>query len=275
MILKIGSKGKNVEAWQRFVGVTPDGDFGEKTAEATRFWQAANGLRADGIVGANSLKIAQQMGFVVGLEKLPELGKLSEKYEVGSRGAGEVSSGVGDAGGVSYGTYQMTSKPSGGTVKRFISQADFPFKAYFAGLAPGTKDFSNAWRKANSEQGAKFAAAQHEFIKKTHFDILVRNIKAQTGFDPLTRSNALQQVIWSTAVQHGGGSKIVQNALKKSAGSDKEIIEAIYAERGRKTASGTLVWFGKNSRAVQESVANRFKAEKRDALAMLANELNF
>lgn len=65
MNLQKGSKGNLVVSWQKFIGVTPDGDFGKKTAEATRFWQAQNGLRADGIVGAQSLKIAQQLGLVL------------------------------------------------------------------------------------------------------------------------------------------------------------------------------------------------------------------
>ena len=54
-----------------------------------------------------------------------ELGKLSEEFETGGRGPGTVSTGVGDAGGVSYGSYQMTSK-NGGTVLRFVSQPTFP-----------------------------------------------------------------------------------------------------------------------------------------------------
>ena len=43
------------------------------------------------------------------------LGSLSSKYETGGRGPGTVSSGAGDAGGVSDGSYQMTSPPAGGT----------------------------------------------------------------------------------------------------------------------------------------------------------------
>ena len=64
-MLKLGSKGGLVAAWQKFVGVSIDGEFGEKTAAATRFFQSENGLRADGIVGAQTLTIAQQLGFVV------------------------------------------------------------------------------------------------------------------------------------------------------------------------------------------------------------------
>src|SRR5882672_5967035 len=55
------------------------------------------------------------------------LGDLSSKYETGGRGPGTVSSGIGDAGGVSYGSYQMTSR-NGGTVGRFVSMPDFPWR---------------------------------------------------------------------------------------------------------------------------------------------------
>ena len=53
------------------------------------------------------------------------LGSLSSKYETGGRGPGTVSSGIGDAGGVSYGSYQMTSRPRGGTVARFVAEGPF------------------------------------------------------------------------------------------------------------------------------------------------------
>ncbi|MEO7404886.1 MAG: hypothetical protein ABIU95_14560, partial [Burkholderiales bacterium] len=45
------------------------------------------------------------------------LGKLSAKYESGGRASGTVSSGKGDPGGVSYGSYQLSSKV--GTAQKF------------------------------------------------------------------------------------------------------------------------------------------------------------
>jgi hypothetical protein len=50
---------------------------------------------------------------------------------------------------------------------------------------------------------------------------------------------------------------------------DRRLIIAIYAEHGRRTATGNLVYFARNSRAVQSGVARRFRDEERDALAML------
>ena len=207
-----------------------------------------------------------------------ELGALSAQYETGGRGPGTVSTGAGDAGGVSYGSYQMTSKPNGGTVRRFVSQPDFEFADGFAGLAPGSAQFTAAWKALAASNRDAFQAAQHDYIKRTHFDLLVQKLIDDDDLNVLTRSHALQDVIWSTAVQHGGASTIPSKALAtvdaapEDPDFDPAFITAIYAERGRKRADGVLAYFSKNSAAVQAGVAKRFRSELRDALAMLATE---
>ena len=206
------------------------------------------------------------------------LGKLSERFETGGRGPGVVSTGAGDAGGASYGSYQMTSKPGGGTVKRFVGDPTFPFRSKFAGLTPGTTQFTNVWKQLAQTNREEFQSSQHEFIKKTHFDPLVQKIINEDGLNVLTRSHALQDVIWSTAVQHGPGSNVPHVALAnvrsrpEDPNFDSDFIKAIYAERGRKNANGVLARFSRNSPAVQQGVARRFRDEQRDALQMLAEE---
>lgn len=206
------------------------------------------------------------------------LGKLSEQFETSGRGAGTVSGGQGDPGGVSYGSYQMTSKPGGGTAKRFVSQQDFVFRSNFANLAPGTPQFSAVWKSLAKSNPEEFQNSQHEYVKRTHFDPLVQKIIKEDGLNVLTRSHTLQDVIWSTAVQHGPGSSIPHRALAKvSLGPedkdfDKSFITAIYNERGRKNANGGLVNFPRASPAVQRGVANRFRDELKKALQMLADE---
>ncbi len=207
------------------------------------------------------------------------LGQLSIRYETGGRGPGTISSGSGDAGGVSYGSYQMTSR-GGGTVGRFVADPAFPFKDRFAGLAPGSPEFTAAWRALAAEHGPDFHAAQHDFIKRTHYDPMVNNVRAQTGFDVTTRTSALNDCCWSTAVQHGPNSRIFQTVLaalqtaptpRPEEGDifDEAVIRAVYAERGRRDGSGVLVHFSNNSPAVQRGVADRFVNELKDALAML------
>ena len=204
------------------------------------------------------------------------LGELSAKYETGGRGPGTVSTGSGDPGGVSYGSYQMATKM--GTVARFVAQAEFQWAQDFKGLAPGTAPFTACWKRIAANETDAFQRAQHAFIKKSHYDLLAAKILADDGLDVNTRSRALQDVVWSTAVQHGGATTIVHKAFANvkckptDADFDRQLICAIYAERGRKKPDGNLAYFSKSSPSVQAGVANRFKNEQQDALAMLAKE---
>ena len=51
MILKYGSKGKEVQKLQEFLSISADGHFGPGTEKAVKAWQADNDLVVDGIVG--------------------------------------------------------------------------------------------------------------------------------------------------------------------------------------------------------------------------------
>ncbi len=206
------------------------------------------------------------------------LGDLSEKYEIGRRGPGTVSDGQGDAGGTFYGSYQMTSIPRGGTVARFISQPNFYWRNDFKELVPGMKTFSTVWKAIAKSEPEAFHRAQHDYIKQTHFDILVKRVREDCQIRVTRRSHALQDVVWSTAVQHGPRNKIVHKALAaltkqavtpRTKGFEKAFIEAIYAERGRVKRNGDLVHFSRDSAAVQKGMAKRFVNELKDALHML------
>ena len=205
-----------------------------------------------------------------------KLGELSAKYEIGGRPPGTVS------GGVSYGSYQMTSRPNGGTVARFINDSAFPWRDRFASLEPESPEFSEQWMALAKEAPAAFFEAQHDYIKRTHYDPLVRKIEAEDGINIDGRSRALQNAVWSTALQHGPNTPVVHRALAKlrSDGSinpdeqefDQKLVEAIYAERSKKSADGNLVYFARNSRAVQAGVERRFEEELRNALKELESQ---
>jgi len=212
----------------------------------------------------------------VGVAVAKVLGTLSAKYETGGRGPATVSTGSGDPGGVSYGSYQMATKT--GTVAKFVDQTDFPWRDSFRNLQPGTPPFTAKWKEIAAAEGDRFQECQHDFIKKTHFDLLVAQTLAENSLDITTRSRALQDCVWSTAVQHGGKCGVIRKALATlamgptDADFDKNLISAIYAERGRRRADGKLAYFPSSSPNVQKGVANRFKNEETDALKMLADE---
>ena len=63
-ILKNGSQGEEVSKWQEFLNnqgykLDIDGIFGTVTENATKAWQKAKGLVADGIAGLKTLTTAK------------------------------------------------------------------------------------------------------------------------------------------------------------------------------------------------------------------------
>lgn len=206
-------------------------------------------------------------------EPWERLGKLSEKYESGGRGPATVSTGVGDPGGVSYGTYQLASKV--GRADAFVKRY---YPAEFAGLKGGTPEFTARWKKLAADAPAELRRREHEYIRETHYDPQVKKLKADLGLDVGERSAALRDVTWSTAVQHGPTTDVIVAAVKpllvgkrQVAGvTDEAIIRAVYAERGRMTPGGKLARFPRVSDAWIPGLTKRFESEQADALRMLA-----
>ena len=229
------------------------------------------------VVPAKPANTTAAAGGALGAALADMLGELSAKYETGGRGPGTVSTGAGDPGGVSYGSYQMASKM--GVPARFVAQSGFPWLSDFQGLKAGSAPFTACWKRIASAETDAFQRAQHAFIKKSHYDLLAAKVLNDDGLDVNTRRRALQDVIWSTAVQHGGATPIIHRAIANVSvpttdpSYDEKLIRAIYAERSRKKADGNLAYFSKSSPSVQKGVARRFRDELQDALAMLAKEV--
>lgn len=203
------------------------------------------------------------------------LGSLSSKYE--SNGdPGAVSGGRGDPGGVSYGAYQFsTNAGSARAFSAWLQRTDPSLGRSLAGLTPGTTAFSNAWRQLARAAPDAFLAAQHQFVGERYYDVSRSQLESRVpGLDFSQRSVALNDVLWSAAVQHGqaGAVTVFTRAL---AGrdvrqlSDADIISAVYAERSKRDRNGELAYFSSSSRDVQRGVAQRLVDERNDALASL------
>lgn len=185
-----------------------------------------------------------------------KLGQTSSQFETGGRGAGTISSGKGDRGGASYGSYQMSSKL--GVVQDFLKQSGYG--KHFAGMGVNSKGFNAKWKElAASDAG--FASAQHDYIKRTHYDVLMKKLnKAGLGLD--SRGAAVQDAIWSTSVQFGGSTSLINKALAGkdvSNMSDEQIVRAIQQYKAANTEklfkSSPTQWKGLRNRAKQEEAA--------------------
>ena len=191
-----------------------------------------------------------------------ELGILSKKYEAPG-GVGTVSTGVGDPGGVSYGSWQLST--NAGTLGAYLK--DTPEYAKFFGNArPGTPEFTQRWKEIAKADPKGFEKSQHDFLYKKNFKGVL-DYATSKGID--TSSKTIQNVLWSQAIQHGlkGNKTIINNALKDvDPKNNEEVIKAIYQSRS------SYVNGLKMEGRTKASCIRRYKNEGSDALAMLANE---
>jgi hypothetical protein len=183
------------------------------------------------------------------------VGAVSEHFESGGRGTGTISSGAGDAGGVSYGKHQLSSKA--GTLNTYLKSSGYDKQ--FAGLAPGSEGFNTKWKSlASSDQN--FGQSQTDFIGKTHAQPQLAKLKA-LGVD--TSNRAIQEMAFSTGTQYGGGHDVMVNAIKSSGKDPKKMTpeEIISTVQDYKSANVKRN-FVSSSESVQKGVTNRISSEK-------------
>ncbi|MCV2502622.1 MAG: type IV secretion system protein [Neisseriaceae bacterium] len=177
------------------------------------------------------------------------LGQTSEKYESGGKGPGVINgaqAAAQDKGGWSYGKYQIATNT--GTMDQYLKASKY--KDEFKGMKPGTPEFNARWKEVAKKDPNGFANDQHNFIRKTHFKPQMEKLK-KNGIDLSNRGPAIQDLIWSSSVQHGGNTTVITKALKGkdvSKMSDAQIINAVQDRRKNiyarhpdsKTKSGLL-----------------------------------
>lgn len=211
------------------------------------------------------------------------LGILSERHETSGRGPGTVSTGKGDAGGVSYGRYQLATN-TGDAAAFIASDAAEPWARDFKGLTPGTAAFTERWKAVARRDAQAFGAAQHAYVQESHYAPVVRRVEQATSYDLDGASDAVRNVTWSIAVQHGHAADILADAVRQTdrtvARSDPRYEEALidnaYARRAkhvRRVAERQRA-AGKRAQASQSAdiLKKRYPQEHADALDMLRKE---
>ena len=192
------------------------------------------------------------------------LGILSEKYEGG--GAGTISTGEGDAGGVSYGTFQLATNT--GSAASFVAwlqeRSDFG-KGYGDMLSkcePGSLEFSHLWLWLADTDPEGFAALQDEYVKPKYYDAACE-VAGKRGVDTEGMPDALKCVLFSNAIQHGAywAGVLLADAFSTD---PARWIRNIY-----NTKLTDMTW-SDGAPSLRPGLFERWENEKQEALAMLA-----
>ncbi len=205
-------------------------------------------------------------------------GALARMFESG--GDGSQAIGWDHMGGTSYGMFQLSSRQ--GTMDRFLAFLDgaapeLATRLRKAGPADtGSRNgaMPREWRAIAAENPQRFEALQHRFISQSHYQPAMQAVLERTGLDVSRLPKALQEVLFSTAVQHGptGAADIFAKAAsgldgmlgeKGFSGENiaEHLIREVYMQRSTR--------FGSSTSQVQAAVRNRLKSEHKLAMNIL------
>lgn len=191
------------------------------------------------------------------------IGDYVKQFESGDAGPEMISSGSGDAGGVSFGTYQFPSynkTPSGGLLQKFW---DTYYKSEYPNVTPGNNDaFKNAWKQAVAKDKSAFHKREWMISKDGDYKTALGLLKKQFNYNPDKDSRAAQEAIWSTALQ---APAIVPGLYKLAFGSkdvtsmdDAEWVKKFYKAKRDNISNN----FRSSSASVQKGVYNRYVKEE-------------
>lgn len=228
------------------------------------------------------------------------IGELAAKYESRKlEGPGTISSGRNDPGGVSYGTFQLSSTRR--RVHDFVASEEAgAWSVQFRGKQPATRQFDEAWRSIAASDPEGFEAAQRAFIVRTNYSDGARQVRQVSGYELERAHPAVRQAFFSTTVQHGptGGSelflksvKFVSKNLKRDdSGYDSALINSLYDRRTQqrrhfaaasRLKAAQLTREGKigeandllgKARLADNDVRRRYPRERYDALLLLSGQ---
>lgn len=223
---------------------------------ATNFSKHAD-ISSDVIRDFNSIK-AQDIKF----NTSDHLGFVSGEFESGGN-PGTVAK---DNFGYAYGAWQMNSQK--GILPKFVEslKGDKKF-GKLAELKIDSPEFQKEWVSLAKQYPNEFLKKQHECISKNLF-MPVYNYAKSAGIDVSNR--AVQEALWSQAVQHGiaGNKKIIDAAASKLSPNSKpeDIVRALYSARSNYVNGLSTLDSG-----LKEQLNARYIKETSKALGVASN----
>lgn len=223
---------------------------------ATNFSKHAD-ISSDVIRDFNSIK-AQDIKF----NTSDHLGFVSGEFESGGN-PGTIAK---DNFGYAYGAWQMNSQK--GILPKFVDslKGDKKF-GKLAELKIDSPEFQKEWVSLAKQYPNEFLKKQHECISKNLFTP-VYNYAKSAGIDVSNR--AVQEALWSQAVQHGiaGNKKIIDAAASKLSPNSKpeDIVRALYSSRSNYVNGLSTLDSG-----LKEQLNARYRKETSKALGVASN----
>lgn len=197
------------------------------------------------------------------------IGDYVKQFESGNKGSAFVSSGTGDAGGRSFGTYQFASMGKDTATGNLAGFWNKYYASRWPNVKPGANDqFVSAWQTEANRDPEGFQKNEWQYV----FDNYYKPFRSKhTGIlNPDLHSRALQETFWSTAVQYGPNSSVLKKALNEQNSQHIGVSDLINTIQDYKTAN-IAKNFASSSSKVQASVRNRHNKSERAALLAIRN----
>lgn len=179
-------------------------------------------------------------------------------------------------GGTSYGKWQLSSKQGG--LEEWLrllesrggESAEIAKRLRASGPTnTGSKSgaFVDAYLKEASANAELFESTQRESLLKHNYNPAISRLQSDSLKKMIEGDKSLQEMMFSTAVQHGGsGAARIFNGVYREGMSREDLIRAVYAKRGGQ--------FGASTAQVQQSALNRMDLERDLILGMNRGEAN-
>ena len=255
----------------RLDGMQPLNDENSYTTESA--WNYPNNTQSS---------YYQKMGRPYDIKPEPEyqIGTLSGLMESNGNPS---AIGTDNAGGPSYGLYQIATTP--GTMNAYIKylQKNSKYQDYAnalnkAGGDEGAKiksnKFANTWTQLS--QDSNFNKSQLNFLIDTHLNPVIKNIQYQDVLNLENRHPVVKDALYSLSVQHRKASQILNNTLQelsKNYGdniSDELLLKTLYRNRSnyvRSLPESEYIGDGKITHQEKDNIINnRYPAELNRAL---------
>ena len=200
------------------------------------------------------------------------LGKYTAQFESGNKGPTAISSGAGDYGGVSFGTYQFATQnaaqvAANSQLARFWNAN---YAANHPGVAPGNNQaFKDAWLYEANNDMKGFQDRETSFMADNFYQPQVK--KLSDIVNPDTYDRGLQEDIYATSIQFGPNTGVIQNALAGKDVRSMKPADVINAIQDYKVANNATL-FASSSQKIRDAAKHRHDVTERNVMLGLAGK---